>query len=262
MKEEYNIKGTYTVNNGEEKEFEIWYEINTINGENHNKLLELAKDPFKLVLEGAKYGITAYKRPILLLLLAFLSGAIVFFFGMYKFFVVGAELVNLLYILVNIAASSILIGFMLFSAYNFLILDVMRVINKNLNPLYKKLCSILIEKIALLIEGENVDLNKDLKTTVNIALIIDEYFQKIPKLIRKGVTLLLKRVPLIGMLTELKAEILNDKEKASTLLFTEIDSFINESIFGNLKSAWTMQWLKTITITFIIQILIIITRIG
>lgn len=90
--------------------------------------------------------------------------------------------------------------------------------------------------------------------------MINSRYQKAPSFLKKGIILILNRIPFAAMLLDLQDDILNGKKvEASKKLYIKMDDFISNILFGNNNTKW-IYWLLPLNI--IAVILLIKFKIG
>jgi hypothetical protein len=260
MKKKYTIEGTYQVNGNEEKEFEIEYDNLPENEENNNRLLELLNHPWRLIKEGGKLGANGVKRFFTVLFLFAFSNTVLFFYAVSRLFSTDFEFIKILFVLLVLIIG---LGITIYSAYRtyqYVIIDTMRVIYENLSSFFHKISELIIDKVENLFQGK-VDLtDNQLTKAMDFGKMVNSKYQKTPKFLRKGIIMVLNKIPFVGMLIDLKEEILQgNKVEASTKLYNKMDVFISDSIFGNNNTKW-VWWLLPLNI--IILIVLIKLKIG
>jgi len=239
MKKKHTIEGTYQLNGNEEKEFEIEFDNILENKENNNRLLELLNHPWQLIKEGEKLGVNGVKYFFKILFLFALSNTVLFLYAISRIFLTDFEFIKILYVLLVLIIG---LGITIYSAYrtyHYVIIDTMRVIYGNLSSFFHKLCELIIDKMESLFQ-ENVDFtDNQLNKVLNFSKLVNSKYQKTPIFLRKGIIMILNKIPLVEMLTDLKeGTLLGNKFESSTKLYDKMDEFISDSIFGNNNTKW------------------------
>lgn len=255
MKKKYKVEGSYQINGGEEKDFEIDYNNLPENEENNSKLLTLLDHPWRLIKEGGKLGVNGVKRFFTVLFLFAISNTILFFYALKKLFATNFEFSKLGFVFIVLILG---LGITIYSAYRtnqYVIIDTIRVIYENLSSLFKKISELIIDKAEGLLQGK-VDLtDNQLTKALDFGNIVNSKFQKTPKFLRKGIILILNKIPFVGMLLDLKEEISQgNKQEASAQLYGKMDDFISNTIFGNNNTKWVL-WLLPLNILILFLII-------
>ena len=251
MKEKYTIEGTYQVNGNEEKEFEIEYDNLPENQENNNKLLKLLNHPWRLIKEGGKLGVNGVKRFTTVLFLFAFSNTILFFYSISRLFSTDFEFIKILFVLLVLIIGLGVTIYSVYRTYQYVIIDTMRVIYENLSSFFHKISELIIDKVENLFQGK-VDLtDSQLTKALDFGKMVNSKYQKTPKFLRKGIILILSKIPFVGMLIDLKQEILQgNKAEASAKLYNKMDGFISDNIFGNNNTKW-VWWLLPLNIVIL-----------
>ncbi|GGG09615.1 hypothetical protein GCM10011344_07770 [Dokdonia pacifica] len=251
MKKKYTIGGNYQVNGNTEKEFEIEYDNLPENEENNNKLLNLLNHPWRLIKEGGKLGVNGIKRFITVLFLFAFSNTILFFYAISRLFSTDFEFMKLLFVLLVLIIGLAITIYSTYRTYQYVVIDTIRVIYENLSSFFHKISELIIDKVEVLFQGK-IDLtDNQLTKALDFGKMVNSKYPKTPKFLRKGIILILNKIPFVGMLIDLKEEILKgNKIEASNKLYNKMDGFISNSIFGNNNTKW-VWWLLPVNIIII-----------
>jgi len=256
MKKKYSIEGTFQVNGSEEKRFEIEYDNLPENEENNNKLLQLLHHPWRLIKEGGKLGVKGVRRFFAVLFLFSLTNTILFFYSISRLFSTEFEFNKILFVLLVLLLGLAITIYSAYRTYQFVIIDTMRVIYENLSSFFQKISERIVDKAESKFKGQ-VDLTKDqVAKALDLGKMVNSRYQSAPGFLRRGILMILKRVPFAGMLMDLKDEISQgNKAEASAKLYTKMDGFITNSIFGNNHTRWVwLLWpLNILILALIIQ---------
>lgn len=260
MEKEYSIQGTYQSSYGEEKEFDFKYDNLPENEKNNTKLIELLDHPWKLIKEGSKLGINGVKRFFTVLFLFTLSNSILFVYSIIRLIKTDFEYSKIIFVLLVLLIG---VGITIYSAYRtyqYVVIDTLSVIYKNLESLFKKITEMIIDQVEKLIKGKVNLTDTQLTKAIDFGKMINSNYKKMPRFLRKGIILILNRLPIVGMVSNLKTDIISgNKLEASTKLYNKIDGFISESIFGSNNTKW-IWWLLPLNI--IISLILIKSQIG
>lgn len=260
MKDNYSTEGSYHSNDGEEKDFEIDYSNHPENEKKHEKLIQLLHQPWRLIKEGGELGVTGVKRFFTILFLFAFSNTALFFFAVTRLIATDFEFGKLIYILLVLALGIGITVHAGYRAYNYVIIDTIRVIYENLTPFFKKMSAMIVDRIEARIKGKKEVSEDEFKKVLDFGQMVNTQFKKTPKFLRNGLIVILKKIPFAKMLNNIKADILSgDKAKASELLYSKMDSFISETIFGGNNTRWVL-WLLPANIVLIV--VLILNKIG
>ena len=96
------------------------------------------------------------------------------------------------------------------------------------SPLFHKICMRIIE------HASELDVNeKKREQVIDFSYMMSEQFgNRCPLLIRSGISLLLSRIPMTGMLSDMEQIIASgNREQAGIMLFEKVDHYVHKSIF-------------------------------
>ncbi|WP_430413078.1 hypothetical protein [Kordia sp.] len=248
MEKKYTVEGTYQVNNGEEKEFSFDYTNSEENVENNNKLLQILDKPYKLILQGGKHGVKGVRRFFSIVFLFLIANLCMVIYAINRMVVSGFGFGKSFMLVVIFLAG---IGFTIYAGYRtyqYVVIDTMRVIYENSTSLFQKISDLVIGNVEKLFTGKKDVKQSDLKKALNFSKMVHQKYQKVPRFIRKGMIMVLKKVPFVGMLVDLQEDINSGNNSvASAKLYTKVDSFISGTVFGNNNTKWVL-WLLPLNI--------------
>lgn len=248
MEKKYTVEGTYQVNNGEEKEFSFDYTNTEENEENNNKLLEIINKPYKLILQGGKHGVRGARRFFSVVFLFLIANIFMVFYAINRIIATGFGFGKTFMLVIIFLAG---IGFTIYAGYRtyqYVVIDTIRVIYENSSSLFKRISDLIISNVEKVFTGKKDVKQSDVKKALNFSKMVHEKYQKVPRFIRKGLIMVLKRVPFVGMLADLQEEITSGNSSvASAKLYTKVDGFISGTVFGNNNTKWVL-WLLPLNI--------------
>ena len=260
MKKKFSIHGSYQVNGGDEKEFEIEYNNLPENEENNNRLLQLLNHPWRLIKEGGKLGVNGVKRFFTVLFLFAISNTILFFYAIKRLFSTDFEFSKLMFVILVFILGLAVTIYASYRAYQYVIIDTMRVIYENLSSLFHKISELIIDKTEHVFKSKGKVSDNQLQKTLDFGKMVNSRYKKTPKFLRKGIILILSKIPFAGMLIDLKEEITNgNKVEASSKLYNKMDGFISNTIFGNNNTKW-VWWL--LPLNLLVLLFLIKSKIG
>lgn len=258
--ENLKITGSYTINNQETKSFEIEYELSPEKEAKTNQLMELLDKPWKLIKQGGNYGVRGVKRFFTIILSFMFCNILLFFYSLIKAFSSGFEFGKLGFvflILIFGIAATIFAGY---KTYQFIVLDTMRVIYENMSSLFKKMSDALIDKSEEFLKDKLEVKNEQLQKTLDISKIITEKYDAVPSILKKGIFMVMEKIPVVGMITDLREDILEGKkDEASSKLYQKMNAFISDSIFSKNNTNWVFWMLPA---NIIIVLLIVAFKIS
>jgi len=248
MDKKYTVEGTYSVNGSEDRDFSFDYTNTLENEENSNKLIEMLDKPWKLILQGGKYGVKGVKRFFSIVFLFMVTNTFLTFYAFSRLIASGFGFGKAFTIAFVFFIG---IGFTIYAgyrAYKFMVVDLIRVLYVNGAPFFQKICDIVINKVQSIFSGKKDVKQADISKALNFSKMIHGKYQTVPRFIRKGIIMVLSKVPFVGMLVELQEDISSgNTTAASAKLFTKVDGFISGTIFGMNTTKW-LYWLLPLNI--------------
>lgn len=241
-------------NNSEEIEFDLPYD-RPENREKTNRLIQLFYRPWSLIKEGGKLGLKSVKRFFVILFLFAFSNLLLFFYALYRLFSTSFEWHKLLLLLLILLLG---IGFTIYAGYKtyrYVLVDAMQVVYGNLSSFFYGISEQIIEK-TYGFSGGKIDVNKNLHKTLDFGKMVHSKYRKIPKILRKGIILILSKIPFTGILFSLQSDLQknNNKAEASAKLYHKMDKFISGNIFKKNNTFW-LGWLFPLNIIVLILLI-------
>lgn len=222
-------------------------------------LFSILDKPWKLVAQGSRFGLNGAKFFIKVLVTFLVMNVLIVFYSLYEI-IVNFEYNKLLYLILIIIIAIGFISYAMKKAYQYVTSEVLKLLYKNLSVLFKSFCSILVEEIGKSIKKNPNRSKIDFSKTLNITSMINDNFEQTPKLLKKGLILLIGRVPFLSIVTEhFEIFMQGDSEQMNIKMYGKADSFINEFLTKNLNTSWYFQ---TITLNFLILFLLIYLSTG
>lgn len=239
---------TNQMNTIEKNEFYVEYNNQPENDEKNYKVFELLNHPWRLIKEGGKLGINGIKRFFTVLFLFAISNTILFFFAIGRLFVTNFEFYKIAIAFLVLIIGVVITVYAAYRTYQYVIIDTMRVIYENLSSFFQKISVLIIDKAENLFQGKINLTDNQLTKAVDFGKLVKSKYQKTPKFLQKGIILILNRIPFAGMLIDLKEDIVKgNKAEASAKLYSKMNIFITESIFGNNNTKW-VWWLLPLNV--------------
>lgn len=251
MEKKYKVEGTYQVNGGEEKEFSFDYTNSEENHEANNNILQILDKPYKLILRGGKYGIKGVRRFFSIIFLFLIANLFMVFYAINRIIASGFGFGKTFILIIVFLAG---IGFTIYAGYRtyqYVVIDAVRVVYENSSSLFKRICDLIISSVEKAFTGKKEVNQTDIKKALNFSKLIHQKYQKVPRFIRKGIIMILKRVPFVSMLVNLQEDIsAGHNSVASAKLYGKIDGFISGTIFGNNNTKW-VWWLLPLNLVIL-----------
>lgn len=238
------------------KSWEIEFENPEENTEKANKLMELIDYPWQLITQGGKLGVTGIKRFIQVVILFSLVNSLLFVYGFVRIISTGVGTEKFIVLLVVALLGIGTTAYVAYRAYQYAAIDVMRVVYENMSGLFQKICAIIIDKVWAIFQDKTKLNNKQLEKAINIGEIVNEQYKKMPRLLKRGITLVLSKVPVVGTLMTLRNELVEGgKEKASHKLFEKMDGFIGTFFkANNIHWVWWLLPLNIVVMYVVIKL--------
>ena len=207
------------------------------------------KDKISYLSKAKKYGIKSTKYFTLTIFLTGLLNTIFLIISIIKFQTIESTAQYLISLLTVLVIGILITIAGLYLTYKYLLIDGIKVIYESLTPFFQRLSSLLIDKTSDLIANKTNIGDQHIEKAFKTGNIIAEvYGNKTPKLVKKGASLIVKQLPFTELIGEAKNCLKDrDKEKASDLLFVQIDNYVKSSIIGN-NSMKFLYWLLPLNI--------------
>lgn len=194
-----------------------------------------SENDISIFSSAGKFGLNGLKYFVLVIFLYSIINIFFFVLSIFKLSVIDSNFKYILCVLLVLVIGVLCTAGALYLTYKYLIIDGIGVIYKHMTPFFKKLSVSLVDKAESSI-SENGELkSENLKKTVDTGKMLnDVYGRKVPKLVQKGINLILSLIPFSDLLFNIKDNLQNnDKEKTSLILYNSIDNYIKDSILGN-----------------------------
>jgi len=196
----------------------------------------------QLLQEGGQHGVQSIAKVIGVFLLFVTTNLLLFGFLIYKSGVGGGLFAALFGFLFTIYAT--------YRAYSVVKINTAKFVYTHATPLFQRICTRIIERATLLYDTNAGTVEQ----VVALPTMLDEQFgNRCPRLIHKGVSLLLSRIPVTEILGSMKQNIASvDKDQAGRMLFERIDDYI-QSIFERYSMKYVF-WLLPVNVLLLLGI--------
>lgn len=205
-----------------------------------DQLLNLAKSPMAMIKNAGKFGIKGGKRFLGITILFSIVNFILIVAAIITWVSAGYEMGRLWHLLIAILLG---IGFTVFAgfkAYRYAISQVLYAIYLQLSPFFRKLCGKLVDKTKKKLGGGGSIDKEDVAIDMNAESLLEDDSKKASSYVKRGLNFILKRIPIVGMLIEIKDEIkLGSRDEATDALYHRLNNYVEEEIFGGLHTKWT-----------------------
>lgn len=221
------------------------------------KIIKLLDHPWQLITQGGKLGINGVKRFFSILFLFVTVNILLFFFCLYRFFVTDFTFTKLGMVFFVLIIGILITIHAMYRTYRYVLVNAIQVIYENMTPFFYKIVEDLIHKTEKAFE-EKIDIKSShFAKSIDFSKTIHNKYKKSPRLLRKGILLILKRIPFSSLLLEMREDVISgNKQQACEKLFGKMNDFLNDRIFGNNHTRW-VYWLLPVNILVIIALILI-----
>lgn len=228
--------------------------------ENVEKQNVQTKSSVSFLSSAGKFGFKGLKYFSLVLLIIGFINTIFLIVSIFKFMSVKPISSYLLSIFVVLLIGVLCTIAAVFFTYKYLLIDGIKVIYGHLNPFFKRLSGIIVDKVSNFATDKVHISDKHIEKAFNIGDVFAEvYGKRVPKLMQKGISYIVKRLPLSEFIFNIRDCIRDkEKEKASELLFEQIDAYIGQNILGGNNMKF-LYWLIPLNIILQITALYVIS---
>lgn len=243
------VKIGYISSTGKEGEFDIDIPEKTM------QVLKSVNTPIDLIKNAGKLGVKGIGS-FIMTILCFIILNIIFIISLLTLFAFGNT--SLYNILAGLLAGILFVFISIKKAYAYVALNLIKTMYIKASPLFKKLCSKIVNKVADEVEKQKTPKTFTV-TPLHITAIIKNDLAALPKFLKKGLTFLLKRLPLTKFMNNdiLPLLLRGNKDEAARVLYTKADNYINQNIFSRNTLRWIF-WM--ILLNILIQLFIIMIR--
>ncbi|NHN28114.1 hypothetical protein FIA58_020745 [Flavobacterium jejuense] len=209
------------------------------------KMQEKLQAHLPLLKEATKLSATSTYKVVKTIIVFGLFSLIFLIIGLIYLF--KGELVTFRVVLV-ILILVLGIGATCFAAtkkYQQVLIEAGKIYFDKLDVFKTKLAENLIDKLE---SGANTKVGTRVNQIVNVPQIINNSYEKVPKIITKAITYLIAKVPLIEYIDSINKEFISQgKEEKVNYLVAKTNNFFNENIFSvnNTKTIRIVFWVMT-----------------
>lgn len=205
-----------------------------------DQLLSLAQSPMAMIKNAGKFGIKGGKRFLGITLLFSAVNFILIVAAIVVWIGAGYEMGSLWHLLIAILLCIGITAFASFKAYRYALTQVSYAIYLQLSPFFRKLCGKLVDKAKKKLgSGDSID-KSDVAVDMNAESLLEDDSKKASSYVKRGLNFILKRIPIVGMLIEIKDEIkLGSRDEATDALYHRLNTYVEEEIFGGNNTRWT-----------------------
>jgi hypothetical protein len=223
--------------------------------QNLSGIFSVISNPVRLFKEGEVVGIKGIKKCVSLSLL-FISINLILFFVGFVMFIAGEITTESVGFLAAVFITGIsFTGFAAFLGYQYMVKDITRVIYQKSGSYIKRFCSVLIDKAEEFYKGYAGNEKNDLQKLISFTSLVSQYYDAAPGFIRSRIAGELNKTPFLETITRLRTDIINgDKREATETLYSEINTYMLESVFGKNNTSWVYY---LIPLNLFIQLLLL-----
>lgn len=223
------------------------------NAEQWTTLLAVADRPLQLLLHSGKHGVRSVSKFIGVLALFIITNLCLFLFLLYRLFAYGYSHDELAWGIAGVLIGVLFTVYAGYRAYFVVLVDTAKFVYDRSTPLFQGICTRIVGHAFELYNAKLDTGGKKLEQIIDYSSLLTEQFGKrCPRTIQRGISFLLARIPVVGMLLELKQVITDgDQERAGMMLHEKIDRYLHESLFEptNMRFAF---WLLPLNIIALI----------
>lgn len=223
------------------------------NAEQWTALLEIADRPLRFLWHGGKYGARSAGKFIGVLALFAVTNLGLFAFFLYRLFAYGYSHGDLSWVLAGVLLGILFTAYAVYRAYFVVLVDTSKFVYDRSTPLFRRICTQIVGHARELYDSKHDIGGRKLDQVIDFSsLVSEQYGKRCPRLVRNGISFLLTRIPVVGMLFELKQVITDgDREQAGIMLYDKVDRYLHESVFepNNMRFVF---WLLPINVVALI----------
>lgn len=193
-------------------------------------------------LTTGKFGVKGIKYFTLVVILFGMGNLVTFLFSLYKF--IGLEKgTSEIAIFIGIFIVGVVFTILAcYLTYKYLMLDGVHIVYKKMEPLVRKVCSIVMNKLGTKAVDKENETKMD-KVFNTQDLIQDIYGTKVPRPIKWGISFVMDNIPFVSLLADVKNARKNETtEEASEYFYQQVDRYIVSEIFDSNTMKW-IYWL-------------------
>lgn len=205
-------------------------------------------------LTTGKYGVKGVKYFALVIILFGLGNLVTFLYSLYRFIGVEKGTSEIMIFAGIFVVGIIFTVLACYLTYKYLMLDGIHLVYKQMEPLVRKICSVVMNKLGTKAVDKESETKMD-KVFNTQDLIEDIYGTKVPRPVRWGIAFVIDQIPFVSLLSEVKNARKNETtEEASEYFYQKVDHYIVSMIFETNTMKW-IYWL--LPLNMIIQYVLI-----
>ena len=198
-------------------------------------------NPLKLLVNSGKAGLKAVKSFAWILVLMIVSNILFISIAVYRYFQGDAAMNAIGWVFICLLIGIVCTSFAAYRGYQFLITEVMHQLYKSMRGIFEKLSDAVVEKTSVLMQKKEEIGQDEFNKEISLTAIVKEKYGKTPRLFRRGLLLLLNRVPLFPFIQKVHEDIAaNRNSEATKSLHGSLDAFIEEEVFAKNSNEWML----------------------
>lgn len=224
------------------------------------QIIALLNKPLSLIRQSGNLGIKGVKRLIGIIFLFALSNLILDIYAIVSLILSNYTHTKLLNLLLLIITGIGITAFAAYKAYQYLMINALQVIYTLSKETIQNVCYNIVLKADQVFNSESFKNKTQSEGVQTTTAFIAEFYEKQPTVLKKGLQLVFKRIPLATMLFEMRTEILKGNHKdSSEKLFGAMDAFLTRNIFEANNTKWLGWLLPTNILLFYLWIDLVIS---
>lgn len=220
--------------------------------EMNNKMMELLNHPMKWLKHGGSIGLKAIKSFVNSVLLFVLVNFILLIYSFLQLLNQEFTFIHLSLFIVSILVSLAFIFFSIWKSYQTLKMELVRELYNSLSSIFRKTVDSVLLKVKTEMQKKGGVKISKLSTSVNIDQIIEDSTKKLPTIIRKGISSIASRLPILDTISSYKDEVLvSDFSELSEKVYRKMDKYIVDFIFSKNTKSW-IYWILPLNVLCLI----------
>lgn len=181
-------------------------------------LFQRLKSPWQL-LRSNSLGLKIHYQPAFWLIFSVFSiNILCFAVGIFRFFQVGISISNLTYWIFALLSGVLVIIYTFRQVYQYLIVELLKAVYTSITQLIQEVSANLVLRAEqLFLQRTNLSAEQ-LEKSLQLPQLLQTQYSQLPAFLQNIIVFLLSNLPFVGLLLDLKEQIITDKA-AATLQF-------------------------------------------
>lgn len=223
------------------------------------QIVDLIHKPFSLIKQSVSLGIKGVKRFFMIVFLFAICNLIMDIYAIVSFVTADYNQTKLINLLLLIVTGIAITAFAGYKAYQYLLINAAQFIYVHSKERIEDTCYNIILKADLLFKSETFKNKTQSEGLQATASLITDFYEKQSSFIKKGLHIILNRIPMASILLNLRTDILNGNHKETAQkLCALIDDFVSQNIFEANNTKWVGWLLPTNILLFYLWIDLVI----